>query len=168
MPEKNKEKGTLEVLSRGPEQTLNLGRVFGEILREGDMVALIGELGAGKTVMVKGIAQGLGVENEQEVTSPSFVLVNEYEGRIPIYHIDLYRLQDLHEVENLGWEEILYGPGVALVEWAEKVLPLLPEERIEIRFQWVSSGERRIFFAGKGPSSKERIQSLEEKWIKEE
>jgi len=154
----------LELDTDGPEQTMRLGRVLGAILPAGAVIALTGELGAGKTVLAKGIAQGLGVKDEREVTSPSFVLINEYEGRVPIYHVDLYRLQHAAEAEDLGFEELFSGRGVILLEWAEKAARLLPAERIEVNIQWISPTERKIIFAGKGDVAKGWMDLLGEKW----
>ncbi len=155
-------------MTEGPEQTMRLGRVLGAILPAGAVVALTGDLGAGKTVLAKGIAQGLGVKDEREITSPSFVLVHEYEGRVPVYHVDLYRLQHAAEVEDLGWDELFSGRGVILLEWAEKAIRLLPAERIEVNIQWISPTERKIVFAGKGDGARKRVDLLGEKWEKEE
>jgi tRNA threonylcarbamoyladenosine biosynthesis protein TsaE len=163
-----REEEAWEVKTEGPDQTLCLGRVFGDMLAEGSLVAMMGDLGSGKTVLAKGIAQGLGVHDEREVTSPSFVLLNEYQGRLLVHHVDLFRLQDPAEVENLGWEEFISGPGVTLVEWAEKVPSLLPAERIEVHLQWLSPRERRLVFIGKGKASKDLVHRLGEKWVKEE
>jgi len=153
------------VITKNPDQTLCLGRVFGEMLPPASMVALIGDLGSGKTLLAKGLAKGLGVEDEREVSSPSFVLVNEYQGRLPVHHVDLYRLQDSVEVEDIGWEELISGPGVTLVEWAEKVPDLLPEERIEVHLHWVGVGERRVVFVGKGQAAKDLVNHLRKKWM---
>jgi tRNA threonylcarbamoyladenosine biosynthesis protein TsaE len=162
------EEGIWEWMTEGPEQTLGLGRLFGGMLAEGFLVALMGDLGSGKTVLAKGIAKGLGVEDEREVTSPSFVLVNEYRGRLPVRHVDLYRLQGPGEVEDLGWEELISLPGVTLVEWAEKAHNLLPAERIEVHLQWVSAGVRRLVFIGKGRTAKNLVDRLGQEWMKEE
>ncbi|MBI5966907.1 MAG: tRNA (adenosine(37)-N6)-threonylcarbamoyltransferase complex ATPase subunit type 1 TsaE [Deltaproteobacteria bacterium] len=158
--------GIWEVQTKGPDQTQHLGRIFGEMLGQGSVVALRGDLGSGKTVLAKGIAQGLGVEDEGEVTSPSFVLVNEYQGRVLVHHVDLYRLQRPGEGEDLGLEEFISGPGVTLVEWAEKVPSLLPEERVEVHLHWVSPGERKLVFVGKGRAAKDLVDSLGHKWRK--
>jgi tRNA threonylcarbamoyladenosine biosynthesis protein TsaE len=147
---------------------MHLGQIYGELLTQGTVIALMGDLGTGKTVFVKGVAKGVGVADEKEVTSPSFVLVNEYQGRYPVYHIDLYRLQHAREVEDLGWEELISAPGVTLIEWAEKVLRLLPEERTEVHFDWVSAVERSLTFVGKGEVAQGLVHSLGEKWMKEE
>jgi len=146
---------------------MHLGRIGGELLRPGSVVALMGDLGTGKTVFVKGVAQGLGVADDQEITSPSFVLVNEYSGRLPLYHVDLYRLHHAWEVEDLGWEELISPPGVALIEWAEKVLPLLPPERMEVHFEWVNARDRKLTLGGRGEAGRGWVRSLGEKWTEE-
>ncbi len=158
----------MEVRTKSPAQTLYLGRALGRLLGSGAVVALTGNLGAGKTVLAKGIALGVGVQDEKEVTSPSFVLVNEYRGRLPVYHVDLYRLQDPLQVEDLGWEEYISGAGVTLIEWAERAAGLLPDERIEVCLEWVSLEERKIRFVGKSEAAKEIIAQLGEKSIQEE
>ena len=167
MHEEKAREESAEIVTRSPEETIQLGKELGELLRPGQVVALIGDLGAGKTTLAKGIAAGAGVADENEVTSPSFVLVNEYQGRFPIYHADLYRLQDVMEVENLGWEEFIFGEGISLLEWAEKIPGILPEERIEVRIFWVGLGERRFLISGKGAQAK-IILVLQRKWKKEE
>ena len=161
-------KATLEIISNCPEETLRLGRILGELLSEGSFVALIGELGAGKTVLTKGMARGLGVGDDREVTSPSFVLVNEYRGRVPVYHVDLYRLEDPAEVEGIGWDEFISGPGVTLVEWADRAERHLPEERMEVHLQWAGEKNRKLLFWGKGRISQQIVESLRKGWIKEE
>ncbi|MDH4265801.1 MAG: tRNA (adenosine(37)-N6)-threonylcarbamoyltransferase complex ATPase subunit type 1 TsaE [Deltaproteobacteria bacterium] len=157
---------TWRVKTKSPEQTMHLGRICGELLTQGSVIALMGDLGTGKTVFVKGVAKGVGVADEGEVTSPSFVLVNEYQGRFPVYHVDLYRLHNAEEVEDLGWEELTCPPGVTLIEWAEKVLQLLPEERTEVHLEWVSAVERKLMFVGKGKVARGLVQTLGEKWMK--
>ncbi|MCL6638486.1 MAG: tRNA (adenosine(37)-N6)-threonylcarbamoyltransferase complex ATPase subunit type 1 TsaE [Firmicutes bacterium] len=113
-----------------PEETARLGEALAPFLEPGDLVCLNGDLGAGKTAFARGVARGLGVKGH--VTSPTFTLINEYQGRLPLYHMDVYRLEDAGEMEDLGYEEYFYGDGVTLIEWAEKVTDVLPEERLEI------------------------------------
>jgi tRNA threonylcarbamoyladenosine biosynthesis protein TsaE len=161
------EPGTFEVVTDHPDQTMRLGRLLGEILPPGFFVALVGSLGAGKTVLTKGLARGLGVEDDREVTSPSFVLVNEYRGRLPVYHLDLYRLESYAEVEGIGWDEFVSGPGVTLVEWADKVMEELPAERIDIHLQWVGEEQRRLIFSGKGGKGRCLVEEFKHKWEKE-
>ena len=155
-------------ITHDSEETIRLGKTLGRLLSPGDAVALIGDLGAGKTTLAKGIACGAGVSDEGEVTSPTFVLVNEYQGRFPIYHADLYRLQEKSEVEDLGWEEFFFGNGISLMEWAEKIPGVLPEERIEIRISWLSPGEREFVLTGIGAKAREIVLRVENKWKKEE
>jgi len=125
----------------GPEETELLGERIGEALEPGSIVALIGELGAGKTVLTKGIARGLRVPDL--VHSPTFTLIHEHIGRLPVYHFDLYRLRTPEELEDLGPEGYFYGDGVVVIEWAEKVGELLPPDRLEIRIS--GEDERRTF-----------------------
>lgn len=158
---------TMEFMTRSPQQTLRLGSFLGEMISAGMVVALIGNLGTGKTMLAKGISRGLGVRDEGEVTSPSFVLVNEYEGRVPVFHLDLYRLDNWRQTEEMGWDEWVSGAGVALVEWAEKAMPLWPQEIIEIYFQWMGPEERRLLFKGKGKAAVKIIQTLGKKWQQE-
>jgi tRNA threonylcarbamoyladenosine biosynthesis protein TsaE len=157
-----------KVRSKSAEETFRLGKKMGELLPRGSVIALCGELGSGKTLLAKGIARGMQVANEGEVTSPSFTLVNEYQGRCKIYHVDLYRLQNVQQIEDLGWEEMIFGSGVTLIEWPEKVLHLLPEDRIEIFLEWVGEEERDLEFQSKGKIGKELILRLREKWMKGE
>lgn len=113
--------------------TLKLGEIIGKSINPGSIIALVGDLGAGKTVLVKGIARGLGVE--EEPNSPTFVIMNSYEGRIPLYHFDLYRLSDEDELFAIGYEEYFYGDGVCAVEWADRVQEIFPEHTISIEIK---------------------------------
>ncbi len=131
---------SLILRSASEEETISYGRVLGNMLERGDVIALIGELGAGKTYLAKGLALGLGAKDAKEVTSPSFTIINEYSGRIPIFHLDFFRLSEDFEVEDLGYEEYFYGPGVSIIEWAEKFPKILPEEHLEVKIN--ISGER--------------------------
>ncbi|KMP11300.1 ATP-binding protein [Candidatus Nitromaritima sp. SCGC AAA799-C22] len=112
-----------KVITHSPEETLVLGERLGHWLETGDIVLLFGDLGSGKTTLTQGICRGLGLPENEYIRSPSFTLINEYAGTAPIYHIDLYRLDSAMEVEALGLEEILFGKGVCVVEWAEKLSP---------------------------------------------
>ncbi len=107
-----------------------MGEEFAASLNPGDVVALIGELGSGKTVFIKGICRGLKVEDD--VTSPTFTLIHEYKGRIPVYHFDFYRIHRADEMRELGCEEYFFGEGISLIEWADKILEHLPKKRIEV------------------------------------
>lgn len=105
---------------------------IGAQLSPGDVVALIGDLGAGKTCLTQGIAQGVAVYQDQTVNSPSYILINEYEGKIPIYHIDLYRLERLEDIVALGLEDYFEGDGICVIEWADRMGELLPESHIQV------------------------------------
>src|SRR3989338_5939632 len=125
----------MQVITRSPEETLALGRRLGELLQPGDVVALCGPLGAGKTTFIKGIALGLGVADAREVKSPTFVLIKEYAGRVPIAHVDLYRLERATDAGRIGLESYLNDRTVCLVEWAEKFPWLLPAKHLRVTFE---------------------------------
>ena len=133
--------------STSPEMTRRLGEKLGKKLSPGAVLALIGELGSGKTVFAQGILKGLGVK-DRYMTSPSFVLIKEYKARLHVYHIDLFRLKSKEELNQLGIKEYLFGDGVTIVEWAEKVMDILPPEYLEVHFEVISARKRniRIFF----------------------
>ena len=134
------------------EDALILGEKIGRHLETGDIVFLFGDLGAGKTTLTQGIARGLGVAKEEYVRSPTFTLVNEYKGKVPVYHIDLYRIVSSHDLEDLGLEEVFSSEGISIVEWAEKLfapenasLPLLGIERwIEIHITIEQDDSRKL------------------------
>jgi len=131
--------------STGPEETLRLGAALGRVLRGGDLIALSGPLGAGKTHLVKGIAAGLGVAADEPVVSPTFVLAREYVGRLRLYHLDAYRLSGADELVDLGFEEMLADPvGVVAVEWADRVPEALPPPAWRIELVHVDETTRRL------------------------
>ena len=140
--------------SHSHEETLSLGRSVGSSLVSGDIILLFGDLGAGKTLLTQGICNGLGLDNNTYIHSPTFTLINEYSGRLPIYHIDLYRIDKHEEVYSLGLEEILFNQGITIIEWAEKLrlsknsnnLILNIKERIEIYIKITSDSEREFTF----------------------
>ncbi len=117
----------MRIVTNSAEETIRLGEQLGRHLKAGDVLGLIGELGSGKTTLVKGIACGLGVRERERVTSPSFVLIKEYSGKIPLFHFDLYRLDRIKDIEYLGVEEYLFDKGACVIEWAEKMQMLLPD-----------------------------------------
>ena len=138
-------------LSNSPAATSGLGRRMGERLKAGSLVALIGELGCGKTLLTRGICAGLGVPLRQ-VNSPTFIFVNEYLGKLPVFHMDLYRLGNIDEGFEIGILDYLARAesGVIVVEWAEKVLSLLPDDYLEVQFHVLSSRKRQIVFSALG------------------
>lgn len=134
----------LPVTTRSPEETWNIGRALAGSLSRGDLVALYGNLGAGKTVFVRGLCAGLGLD-AAVVTSPTFTIVHEYyDARLPIYHFDAYRVERIAEFYGLGYEEYFFGDGVTVVEWADRIEPLLPTTAIRIRIEHAGGDERRI------------------------
>ena len=136
----------MKIPSRSAEETRALGERLGARLGAGDVVACIGALGAGKTCFLQGLARGLGVTTD--VTSPTFVLVNEYAGRLRVHHIDAYRTESLGELVELGVEEMLHGDGVTVVEWADKLLSLLPPRTVIVEIRGLGDEPREIDVSG--------------------
>jgi tRNA threonylcarbamoyladenosine biosynthesis protein TsaE len=137
-----------ELVSHSPEETQKLGQRLGELAQLGDVILLVGNLGTGKTCLTQGIAWGLGIK--EYALSPSFVIIRELYGRLPLYHIDLYRLDRIEESMDLGLDDYLYGRGVCVVEWAEKALSLMPSERLLIWLDYLSDTERRFRLEASG------------------
>lgn len=135
---------TITIKTHSVEETLALGERIGRALAGGDALALVGQLGAGKTYLVKGIAHGLGVESDRSVNSPTFVLVNEYAGRVPIHHLDAYRLGSADELLDLGFEEMCADATIAIVEWADRVPDAIPADALWIRIDVTGESDRRI------------------------
>ena len=132
------------IISNSPEETKAIGRTLAASLQRGAVVALIGDLGAGKTHFTKGLVEELGGDLA-EVTSPTFTLVHEYrEGRLPVFHFDFYRLEEASELRNIGWEDYLLEDGVVVVEWAERFPSALPEGTIRVRFSIGEGNQRRL------------------------
>ncbi len=136
-----------EIISSGADETLAAGRKIGERLQRGSVVALEGGLGAGKTQLAKGIALALGIH--EEITSPTYTIISEYEGSLPLYHIDAYRLKGSDDFINIGAEELLYGNGICVIEWSNVVEDVLPrDKRVSISIKILESGERLISVKG--------------------
>jgi tRNA threonylcarbamoyladenosine biosynthesis protein TsaE len=124
---------TIKMQLKNTNETLKLGEIIGKSLNPGSIIALVGDLGAGKTVLIKGIAKGLGVD--EEPNSPTYVIMNSYEGRIPLYHFDLYRVSSEDELLGIGYDEFFFGDGVAAVEWADRVQDIFPDHTITIEIK---------------------------------
>jgi tRNA threonylcarbamoyladenosine biosynthesis protein TsaE len=135
-------------VSSSPEETRQLGRVLSRHLPERGVVLLIGDLGAGKTTLTKGIVEGLGVASADEVTSPTYTIVHEYGDPTRVYHVDLYRLDTEQEVKALGFEDLLESDALILIEWGERFPALLPEQRIEIKLAAEEGDTRTIVISG--------------------
>lgn len=144
------------------DDTQALAEQFGALLRPGDLITLTGDLGAGKTTFTQGLARGLGITDP--VSSPTFTIIKEYDdGRLPLYHMDIYRLGDAAVHEDLGYDEYFYGDGVSVVEWAEFIEELLPPDRIALSIRISADGGRTLRFEATGPRSAQRLKELEEK-----
>jgi tRNA threonylcarbamoyladenosine biosynthesis protein TsaE len=140
--------------------TESLGRRIGELLFPGAIVALIGTLGAGKTHLTRAVAEGLGVTNTLLVNSPTFVLIQEYPARLPIYHFDAYRLSGSREFAELGVDEYFRGAGVCLVEWADRVSSILPADHLRITIEIMGGTQRRFTFTSFGPRHDQIVATL--------
>jgi tRNA threonylcarbamoyladenosine biosynthesis protein TsaE len=145
-----------------PDESRAFGRALGELLGPGGFVALTGGLGAGKTVLVQGIASGLGFDGC--VSSPSFVIVSEYEGRFPIYHVDLYRVGTASDLEELGYREMFWGDGVTVVEWAERAGDFLPDGRLDLEIEFAGPGARVITAVAHGEGARAALDALARVW----
>jgi len=153
---------TLDLLAESEEETREVGRRLGEALAPGDVVALTGDLGAGKTCMTQGVARGLEVPASETVRSPTFVLLHVHEGRHPLYHMDLYRLQDPEELEDLGYREVFYGGGVTVIEWAERAGDRLPEDRLHVDLTFLGAARRRLLLQAHG----DRFRGRQDVWTR--
>ena len=148
----------LELTSHSAEQTQKLGTHIGRLAMPGDIFLLVGNLGTGKTCLTQGIAWGLDIK--EYALSPSFVIMRELHGRLPLYHIDLYRLDNIEEITDLGLDDYLYGNGVCVVEWAEKGLGTLPGEHLLIQIAYLSDTERSFQLKATSKRYLERIEKL--------
>lgn len=155
----------LELESAGPEETAALGEVLGEVARAGDVIVFFAGLGAGKTTMTQGIARGLGAPDE--VTSPTFILMQVYPGRLPLYHVDAYRLHGEQEALAIGLDEAIDGEGLCILEWAENISGLWPASRLEVEIVQTGPGQRRITLQGCGPAGEDYIRRIRTRLGKE-
>jgi tRNA threonylcarbamoyladenosine biosynthesis protein TsaE len=154
------EEETFTITTESDQETIRVGQGIGRLLLEGDVLGLVGELGSGKTWLTKGIALGLGVNPKTIVTSPSFTLVNEYEGRVGLFHIDVYRLGSLDEVLSAGIEETIHSGQVAVLEWADRWPEILPEHTLMVRLLIVDDHRRAIILSGHHPRAFEILTHL--------
>lgn len=132
----------IKFVTNNTEETIELGKKIGNYLRKGDVIAMQGTLAAGKTTITKGIAQSLDIS--ETITSPTFCLISEYEGKMPLYHMDVYRLDNEEDFANLGTEDMIYGNGVSIIEWSEKIMNELPKKTIILKIEPQENGSRII------------------------
>jgi tRNA threonylcarbamoyladenosine biosynthesis protein TsaE len=150
-------------VANSEQETIRLGRILGQCLKNRDFVALVGELGSGKTWFAKGLALGLDISPETVITSPSFALMNEYQGRIPLFHMDAYRLEKLSAFLSAGLEEYFYEEGVVAMEWAGRWPEILPGSRVTVSMEVLDKVSRRIVLSGSHPRAIEILEELEKK-----
>lgn len=157
--------GSWKLLSNSARQTMNLGIRLGKLARGGEIVGLIGELGTGKTCFVRGVAKGAGVAEDAWVRSPTFTLINEYRGRLPVYHIDVYRVGNRAEIEGLNLREYLYADGISLIEWFE----YLPEDEVveflEVKLAHGGANRRSIEIVAHGERYEGLLEALRRKTV---
>ncbi len=151
---------SVRLTTKSEQETIAFGALVGGYLARGDFVALIGELGTGKTSLVKGLARGLGVPEQTYVRSPTFTLVHTYRGRCPLFHIDCYRLKDPREIEDVDYRTIFYGAGVTVVEWAERILPYLPSSYLLITLYHLEETSREMCVTAVGSRSEAVVEQI--------
>ena len=146
--------------TESPEETVGLGAMLGRLLRVGDLVVLSGELGCGKTWFAKGIALGVGVSPHEVVTSPSFSLMNQYDGLCPLFHMDVYRLETPGDFLDTGLDECFDGGGIVVMEWGDKWPEILPESRLNVAFSILGEQSRELLMTGEHPRMIEILEGL--------
>ena len=151
----------LQITTRTPDETQKLGKTIGSWIKHPLVIGLSGDLGSGKTAFVQGLAKGLEVPDQYYITSPTFTLINEYPGRLPLFHIDLYRLDGISDLEDIGLAELLCGQTVIAIEWAEKMSDDLPAEHLTMSFEITDNDYRRISLNAYGHNAVNLIKALE-------
>jgi len=150
-----------QITTRTPDETQKLGKAIGKWIEHPLVIGLSGDLGSGKTAFVQGLAEGLEVPDGYYITSPTFTLINEYPGRLPLFHIDLYRLDDICDLEDIGLDELLHDPAVIAIEWAEKMSDDLPAEHLTMVFEITGDDYRKINLIAYGHNLVNLIKTLE-------
>ena len=158
----------IQITTESLEETQLLGRKIGTSISAGTVICLTGDLGSGKTSFVQGLATGLGVPDDYYITSPTYVLINEYPGRYPLFHVDLYRIEDPVDFEDIGLYEILHGRGVVAVEWADKLskdfLSEYLAEYLTIRFEILNDESRKLTISSNVPEVSALIERIAKAW----
>jgi len=149
----------MQIITDSAKETEGLGKRLAKFLQGKDIICLFGQLGSGKTTFIKGLAAGLGVK-KIEVSSPSFILMRKYKGRLPLYHFDLYRIKDSAELCDIGYEEFVFDAAVSVIEWADRMKELLPKDYLRIDFTFVDSNKRQIKFNAKSKYYRDLIKRL--------
>lgn len=150
----------MKIVSHSPEQTRRLGTLIGRLAEPGDIYLLNGNLGSGKTCLTQGIAWGLG--STDYALSPTFVLMREIKGRLPLYHMDLYRLDYIQEISDLGLDDYFYGKGICVIEWAEKGKDILPDDHMSVFIEFISDNERSFTFQPQGKRYRALVKEIKE------
>jgi tRNA threonylcarbamoyladenosine biosynthesis protein TsaE len=153
------------IISHSPEETFRLGAFLGKHITTGLVIALSGELGSGKTCLTQGIAYGLKVPKDLYVTSPSYTLVNEYPGQLPLFHVDLYRIENMAELNDIGIDEIMGYDHVTVIEWAEKMTEMLPKERLFILIAILDDQRRNLLMTGYGQQVVDLIEKCKLEFV---
>jgi len=151
----------LDVTTHSADETRQLGHKIGSLITQPLIIAMNGNLGSGKTAFVQGLAKGLDVPAEYYITSPTFTLINEYPGRLPLFHADLYRLETVQDLEDIGLDELLYGQGVLAVEWADKLMHHLSGDYLVLQFDILDDDYRKINVIAYGQNGISLIKALE-------
>lgn len=162
---KPRDKTTCPLISKDAEQTRQLGRLIGQLLQKGIVIRLIGDLGAGKTCFVQGLAAGLEIPDTYAVTSPTYTLINEFPGRLPLFHVDLYRIHSGEDAEAIGFYDIIAPNHVVVVEWADRLVDSdYPPEALTLHFQPHADDSRRIALIGSGLTTRNLIIKIGSLW----
>ena len=152
----------IQITSRSINETQNLGQKLGGWINQPRVIALTGDLGSGKTALVQGLASGLEVPAEYYITSPTFTLINEYPGRYPLVHVDLYRLENIHDFEDIGLDDLMYDQAVIAIEWADKLSDGLPAEYLAITMEIIDTDCRKLSLVASGHNEVNLIIALED------
>jgi len=152
------------IMTHSVDGTRKLGQKIGTLITQPLVIALIGDLGSGKTAFVQGLAKGLEVPDGYYITSPTFTLINAYPGRCPLVHVDLYRLEDINDLEDIGLDEMLHGQAVIAIEWADKLLDGLPAEHLLITMEIIDDDCRTLDLNATGQNETDLIRALEDVW----
>lgn len=150
----------MEIITKSPRKTEEIGRKLGSLLNKGAFIALFGDLGGGKTCLTRGIVSSTAAESSHLVASPTFAIMNEYPGTIPVYHFDFYRLTSCHEIIELGFYDYFQGDGICIAEWAERLGDLLPEDHIKVTLEHAGGDCRKITFYAGSPHSQLLVDKL--------